>query len=66
MSRVSTGPSEHTTAAALLLQRLRAHGVEKVFGVVGREAASVLFDVVTGARAAPISPEGGIRSCSRR
>lgn len=48
MSRVSTGPSEHTTAAALLLQRLRAHGVEKVFGVVGREAASVLFDEVDG------------------
>lgn len=48
MSRVSTVPSEHPTAARLLLERLRDHGVSKVFGVVGREAASILFDEVEG------------------
>lgn len=48
MSRVSTRPSEQTTAAKVLLERLSAHGVEKVFGVVGREAASILFDEVDG------------------
>ncbi|MBC7270413.1 MAG: thiamine pyrophosphate-binding protein [Streptomyces sp.] len=48
MSRVSTGPSNKPTAAHALLGRLRDHGVEKVFGVVGREAASILFDEVEG------------------
>ena len=48
MSRVSTGPSKKPTAAHALLARLRDHGVEKVFGVVGREAASILFDEVEG------------------
>lgn len=48
MSRVSTGPSTKPTAAHALLSRLRDHGVEKVFGVVGREAASILFDEVEG------------------
>ncbi|MEV7090319.1 thiamine pyrophosphate-binding protein [Streptomyces sp. NPDC093085] len=48
MSRVSTGPSTGPTAAHALLSRLRDHGVEKVFGVVGREAASILFDEVDG------------------
>ncbi|WNF30746.1 thiamine pyrophosphate-binding protein [Streptomyces sp. C11-1] len=48
MSRVSTGPSEQPTTAHALLKRLREHGVEKVFGVVGREAASILFDEQDG------------------
>ncbi|MET8748600.1 thiamine pyrophosphate-binding protein [Streptomyces sp. NPDC004667] len=48
MSRVSTGPSEHPTAAHALLKRLKEHGVDKVFGVVGREAASILFDEQDG------------------
>ncbi|MFI1002573.1 thiamine pyrophosphate-binding protein [Streptomyces galbus] len=48
MSRVSTGPSSKPTAAHALLSRLRDHGVDKVFGVVGREAASILFDEVDG------------------
>ncbi len=48
MSRVSTGPSDKPTAAHALLSRLREHGVDKVFGVVGREAASILFDEVEG------------------
>jgi N2-(2-carboxyethyl)arginine synthase len=48
MSRVSTGPSNRPTAAHALLSRLRDHGVDKVFGVVGREAASILFDEVEG------------------
>ncbi|MFI2640865.1 thiamine pyrophosphate-binding protein [Streptomyces sp. NPDC018610] len=48
MSRVSTGPSNNPTAAHALLTRLRDHGVETVFGVVGREAASILFDEVEG------------------
>lgn len=48
MSRVSTGPSSKPTTAHALLSRLRDHGVEKVFGVVGREAASILFDEVEG------------------
>ncbi|MFE5581267.1 thiamine pyrophosphate-binding protein [Kitasatospora sp. NPDC056531] len=48
MSRVSTSPSTNPTAAHALLQRLRDHGVQTVFGVVGREAASILFDEVDG------------------
>lgn len=48
MSRVSTTPSNKPTTAHALLQRLRDHGVETVFGVVGREAASILFDEVEG------------------
>ncbi|MFE7772978.1 thiamine pyrophosphate-binding protein [Streptomyces sp. NPDC057445] len=48
MSRVSTGPSTEPTAAHALLTRLHEHGVDKVFGVVGREAASILFDEVEG------------------
>ncbi|GLZ35245.1 acetolactate synthase [Lentzea sp. NBRC 105346] len=47
MSRVSSTPSANSTARALL-QRLRDHGIETVFGVVGREAASILFDEVPG------------------
>ncbi|MEN3586570.1 thiamine pyrophosphate-binding protein, partial [Streptomyces sp. ZYX-F-203] len=48
MSRVSTGPSENPTAAHALLKRLKEHGIDKVFGVVGREAASILFDEEEG------------------
>ncbi|MFI1168022.1 thiamine pyrophosphate-binding protein [Streptomyces sp. NPDC020801] len=48
MSRVSSTPSSNPTTAHTLLQRLRDHGVETVFGVVGREAASILFDEVEG------------------
>lgn len=51
MSRVSATndktTSDHTTAHALLT-RLRDHGVRTVFGVVGREAQSILFDEVEG------------------
>lgn len=36
------------TAAKAMLTRLRDHGVEHVFGIVGREAASILFDEVDG------------------
>ncbi|MER5433728.1 thiamine pyrophosphate-binding protein [Streptomyces sp. NPDC002588] len=48
MSRVSTGPSAQPTTAHALLKRLTEHGIEKVFGVVGREAASILFDEQDG------------------
>ncbi|MFE3518467.1 thiamine pyrophosphate-binding protein [Streptomyces sp. NPDC059166] len=48
MSRVSTKPSDNPTAAHALLKRLHEHGVETVFGVVGREAASILFDEAPG------------------
>ncbi|MFF9818659.1 thiamine pyrophosphate-binding protein [Streptomyces sp. NPDC014006] len=48
MSRVSTGPSNEPTTAHALLKRLHEHGVDKVFGVVGREAASILFDEAEG------------------
>lgn len=37
-----------TTASKALLERLHEHGVERVFGIVGREAASILFDEVDG------------------
>jgi N2-(2-carboxyethyl)arginine synthase len=36
------------TAASAMLKRLKQYGVEKVFGVVGREAAAILFDEVEG------------------
>lgn len=36
------------TASKALLERLHEHGVERVFGIVGREAASILFDEVEG------------------
>jgi N2-(2-carboxyethyl)arginine synthase len=36
------------TAAKLMLSRLREHGVENIFGIVGREAAAILFDEVEG------------------
>ncbi|MFE4975810.1 thiamine pyrophosphate-binding protein [Kitasatospora sp. NPDC056651] len=48
MSRVSTTPTTGRTTAVALLERLHAHGVRHVFGVVGREAASILFDEVEG------------------
>ncbi len=49
MSRVSTtGKSTNPTTAHALLRRLHDHGVRTVFGVVGREAASILFDEVDG------------------
>ncbi|MEV2243467.1 thiamine pyrophosphate-binding protein [Streptomyces sp. NPDC049970] len=48
MSRVSTKPSNNPTAAHALLKRLNEHGVQTVFGVVGREAASILFDEAPG------------------
>ncbi|WP_329223297.1 thiamine pyrophosphate-binding protein [Streptomyces sp. NBC_01485] len=48
MSRVPTLPSSTSTTAHALLRRLHEHGVRKVFGVVGREAASILFDEVDG------------------
>ncbi len=37
-----------TTAASALLTRLHEHGVERVFGIVGREAAAILFDETPG------------------
>ncbi len=37
-----------STTAKLMLSRLREHGVEHVFGIVGREAAAILFDEVGG------------------
>ncbi|MGL5865497.1 MAG: thiamine pyrophosphate-binding protein [Dermatophilaceae bacterium] len=37
-----------TTAASALLNRLHEHGVERVFGIVGREAAAILFDETPG------------------
>ncbi|MDM4721521.1 thiamine pyrophosphate-binding protein [Micromonospora sp. WMMA1363] len=48
MSRVSSTPDNGETTARLLLQRLRDHGITNVFGVVGREAASILFDEIEG------------------
>jgi N2-(2-carboxyethyl)arginine synthase len=36
------------TAAKALLSRLHEHGVDHVFGIVGREAAAILFDEVDG------------------
>ncbi|GAA0478633.1 thiamine pyrophosphate-binding protein [Streptomyces sp. NPDC046215] len=48
MSRVSTGRTTGPTAAHALLRRLHDHGVRTVFGVVGREAASILFDEADG------------------
>ncbi|MEN3586024.1 thiamine pyrophosphate-binding protein, partial [Streptomyces sp. ZYX-F-203] len=48
MSRVSATPGDRPTTAHALLRRLRDHGVGTVFGVVGREAASILFDEVEG------------------
>ncbi|WP_172386942.1 thiamine pyrophosphate-binding protein [Streptomyces sp. MNP-20] len=48
MSRVSTGPRTTQTTAHALLRRLHDHGVRTVFGVVGREAASILFDEADG------------------
>jgi N2-(2-carboxyethyl)arginine synthase len=37
-----------STAAKLMLSRLQEYGVTKVFGIVGREAAQILFDEVPG------------------
>jgi N2-(2-carboxyethyl)arginine synthase len=37
-----------STAAKLMLARLRDHGVEHVFGIVGREAAAILFNEIDG------------------
>ncbi|WP_380168354.1 thiamine pyrophosphate-binding protein [Jannaschia sp. R86511] len=37
-----------TTAASALLSRLHEHGIERVFGIVGREAAAILFDETPG------------------
>jgi len=37
-----------STVAKVMLSRLHDHGVEHVFGIVGREAASILFDEVDG------------------
>jgi len=34
------------SVAARMLSRLRDHGIERIFGIVGREAAAVLFDEV--------------------
>lgn len=48
MSRVSTASSTGPTTAHALLRRLHDHGVRTVFGVVGREAASILFDEEDG------------------
>ncbi|MEU2223853.1 thiamine pyrophosphate-binding protein [Streptomyces sp. NPDC018347] len=48
MSRISKTPGANDTTAHALLRRLRDHGIETVFGVVGREAASILFDEVEG------------------
>ncbi|GAB1334094.1 acetolactate synthase AlsS [Streptomyces sp. E-15] len=48
MSRISKTPGANDTTAHALLRRLRDHGIATVFGVVGREAASILFDEVEG------------------
>ncbi|GHF53618.1 acetolactate synthase [Streptomyces mashuensis] len=49
MSRVPTGgPRTEPTTAHALLRRLHDHGVRTVFGVVGREAAAILFDEAEG------------------
>lgn len=37
-----------STAAKLMLSRLREHGVEHIFGIVGREAEAILFNEVEG------------------
>ncbi|TCO62912.1 thiamine pyrophosphate-binding protein [Actinocrispum wychmicini] len=37
-----------STAAKLMLARLRDHGVRHVFGIVGREASAILFDEIDG------------------
>lgn len=37
-----------STAAHAMLTRLKEHGVNHVFGIVGREAASILFNEVDG------------------
>lgn len=37
-----------STVASALLSRLQQHGVERVFGIVGREAAAILFDESPG------------------
>jgi acetolactate synthase-1/2/3 large subunit/N2-(2-carboxyethyl)arginine synthase len=42
------GISMSKVAAATMLGRLSEYGVKHVFGIVGREAASVLFDEVDG------------------
>lgn len=36
------------TTAKAMLRRLHDHGVERVFGIVGREAAAILFDEIDG------------------
>ncbi|MEV4870925.1 thiamine pyrophosphate-binding protein [Streptomyces syringium] len=48
MSRVPAGRTTDPTTAHALLRRLHDHGVRTVFGVVGREAAAILFDEVDG------------------
>lgn len=46
-STPSTAPAANTAAHAMLT-RLKEHGVNHVFGIVGREAASILFNEVDG------------------
>ncbi|MET9643333.1 thiamine pyrophosphate-binding protein [Streptomyces syringium] len=48
MSRVPAGRTTDPTTAHALLRRLHDHGVRTVFGVVGREAAAILFDEADG------------------
>ncbi|WP_370418180.1 thiamine pyrophosphate-binding protein [Streptomyces sp. QH1-20] len=48
MSRVPAGRTTAPTTAHALLRRLHDHGVRTVFGVVGREAAAILFDEADG------------------
>lgn len=48
MSRFSSAAKSGVTAAELLLARLKAHGISRVFGVAGREAAAIGFDEVDG------------------
>ncbi|HKE99173.1 MAG TPA: thiamine pyrophosphate-binding protein [Actinomycetes bacterium] len=48
MSETTPPGTIPATTATALLERLRAYGVRHVFGVVGREAAAILFDEVDG------------------
>ncbi|MGX8904900.1 thiamine pyrophosphate-binding protein [Streptomyces netropsis] len=48
MSRVPVSRTTAPTTAHALLRRLHDHGVRTVFGVVGREAAAILFDEADG------------------
>ncbi|MFD4403092.1 thiamine pyrophosphate-binding protein [Nocardia sp. NPDC058499] len=48
MSRFSPTQQSGVSTAELLLTRLHQHGIRRIFGVVGREAAAIGFDEVEG------------------